>query len=454
MTSRPMNEFGDKECYHLNTDGHLYYFDHHVPIAAVLNASWDTSYFPCLKDYRYLDRPLPVCYYWAGLSSSTCYAQGGEGHETLHFDRSIKNLLVINQNRSYGKQPLLRTITVEISPTYSDAGELVTLRFDITSIIRIGTYLGTYSRTQTAQVPTGPPSGVYQGALITLVSGSPQASDLPADPIVDWKLRSLEGRIRADLASLPINSEERWGDIALQCVQQQRSLTDNEFANVMDLVDLALFDPSDLFEVSGKGAASLVSGAYLSEHYGLENNIRDIGSIINADYRKQTAYKRNALIARAMGSETNSGKLGDSSGWYTEYHLKHYYRPPTDFMEFLAYFAWAHGFSPSLSTIWDLIPFSFVVDWAVNVGENFDRLDSAYFLSKTKTISVVKSTKSTTSIPADVMDIRWSGILTVSAYRRQILGTLPPMPLGLNVTAPSPDHFWEGASLLISQRRR
>jgi hypothetical protein len=257
-------------------------------------------------------------------------------------------------------------------------------------------------------------------------------------------------RARTDISYAGIGSEDTWGDISLRCVQAVRPLTDNEFANVMDLVDLATFDPSDLFESAGRGGASLISGAYLQEHYGLENNVRDIGSILNADFRKTTRYVRNALISRASGREINTGKLGD---WQSSYNLKMYYRPPTDFCQFLAYFAWAHGFSPSLETIWDLVPFSFVVDWAVNVGENFNRLDSAYFMTKCHILSVIKTTKSVIPIPAAVIDSRWSGTLTVAHYQRQVLETLPPYPLGLVTTAPSPDHIWEGASLLIQQLR-
>jgi hypothetical protein len=41
----------------------------------------------------------------------------------------------------------------------------------------------------------------------------------------------------------------------------------------------------------------------------------------------------------------------------------------------------AAGFLPTLGTIWDLIPFSFVVDWAANIGARFDAIDSSAMLT-------------------------------------------------------------------------
>jgi hypothetical protein len=259
-------------------------------------------------------------------------------------------------------------------------------------------------------------------------------------------------RIAASEVAPLLDDPQFWGDLAAETADDCRVLTDNEVANVLDLIDLALFDPSDLFEVSGRGAAQLVSSAYLTEHYGLENNARDLNKILRANSSKLDHYVLDSRIARASSRESTPSKRFDGV-WSTVATLKLYYTPPQDVLTFFAYEAWVYGFSASASTIWDLIPFSFVVDWAVNLGDCFNRLDSQYFLSKVRQNSCVKSTLSTNLVDGAQLFTGLSGTLTVSVYHREVLSSLPDMPVRLEVTTPSPEHFWEGAALLVQQRR-
>jgi hypothetical protein len=259
-------------------------------------------------------------------------------------------------------------------------------------------------------------------------------------------------RLAKDELSSTVEDPELLGDLAEDTVADCRVLTDNEVANVLDLIDLALFDPSDLLEVSGKGAGQLVASAYLSEHYGLENNARDLNKILRANSSKLDHYILDSRIARGMRHVTTPSKQFGGQ-WSTDIRLKLYYTPPQDVLTFFAYEAWVYGFSLSAGTIWDLIPFSFVVDWAVNLGDCFNRLDSRYFLSKVRQNSCLKTTSSTNFVDGARLIPGLSGTLTVSVFNRKVLPSLPNMPLRLEVTTPSSDHFWEGAALLVQQRR-
>jgi hypothetical protein len=256
-----------------------------------------------------------------------------------------------------------------------------------------------------------------------------------------------------DLQYAGLSEAAPWGDLAYDAVQDMRVLTSNEVANVADLADLLslILKPSKLFEKAGEGILDLASAAFLSERYGLENNIRDVSEILNANYQKLDFYVRGARICRASRSVMLPSKRFGS--WICRRGLKAYFRPPMDALTFFAYEAWVYGFSASASTLWDLIPFSFVVDWAVNVGDCLARLDAKHFAAKCDTRSVLQTTRSETQIDASVLYAGLAGNLNLVVFERHVSRQLPSMPVRLEMTAPSLDHFWEGSALIIQQRR-
>jgi hypothetical protein len=274
-------------------------------------------------------------------------------------------------------------------------------------------------------------------------------------PVLELLLPTWSERLaqiaRSEVSNV-LTDQDR-GDVAARCVQDLRVLTDNEVANVMELIDLAMFDPDDLFKVAGEGLPDLASAAYLTKKYGLDNDARDLNNFLKHRSSKLDHYVKGARIARASGHFSAPSKrcVGE---WSTDYRLKLYYTPPQDVLTFFAYEAWVYGFSVTAEPIWDFVPFSFVVDWALNLGDCFNRLDGKLFLSTCRQRSVVETTRSTNLVDAASLHDSLSGTLTVTVFDRQVLSSLPDMPVRLEVTTPSLDHFWEGAALLVQQRHR
>jgi hypothetical protein len=64
------------------------------------------------------------------------------------------------------------------------------------------------------------------------------------------------------------------------------------------------------------------------------------------------------------------------------------------------------GLLPRLSTLWDLVPFSFVVDWLMKIGDKLDSVDSQVKLLAFDIPLIVHSFSVTGDIPVDFMTDR------------------------------------------------
>lgn len=103
-----------------------------------------------------------------------------------------------------------------------------------------------------------------------------------------------------------------------------------------------------------------------------------------ADYSKDWSYKRDQVRAwRVNTAET----LSVNRKIITEEYRGCVFARliPEKFEQYRGYFPTEFNWgSPLLSTAWELIPFSFVVDWFINVGKAIQRLDDLTYVSWTR----------------------------------------------------------------------
>lgn len=108
------------------------------------------------------------------------------------------------------------------------------------------------------------------------------------------------------------------------------------------------------------------------------------------------------------------------------------------------------GLNLNLSNSWDMIPFSFVVDWFVNIGDILSRIDVENALAKVKVYSVCQSTKGTQTYSPD--SVKGAiGSISVTTYVRDVSKTLPTGNISLSTKNPA-RHIIDGSALYYANK--
>lgn len=108
------------------------------------------------------------------------------------------------------------------------------------------------------------------------------------------------------------------------------------------------------------------------------------------------------------------------------------------------------GLEINLGNTWDLLPFSFVVDWFINIGDILQRLDHNSVISEMKIRSVMTSTKHTyRSQPLTAFACR--SYCYGNYYRRSVDRSLPLGKLEVSLKNPGA-HLLDGTALIIARK--
>lgn len=112
----------------------------------------------------------------------------------------------------------------------------------------------------------------------------------------------------------------------------------------------------------------------------------------------------------------------------------------------------ALGIDINLSNTWDMLPFSFVVDWFVSIGDTLHSIDVSDLGSKVSIISIINSYKRV--IPYVIKpEYSVTGTLTRVEYSRSIQHELPRRVCDVHFNNPT-SHLLDGSSLFISLRNK
>lgn len=109
------------------------------------------------------------------------------------------------------------------------------------------------------------------------------------------------------------------------------------------------------------------------------------------------------------------------------------------------------GLNPSAANLWDLIPFSFVIDWFLPVGRFLS--SSAYstdvMLNQYDVYDYISSRKTTLVVDSSQLDKDFTGIVTYSQYDRQVTQSLPQNDFDFGSNDPLA-HIFEGSALVVA----
>lgn len=248
-----------------------------------------------------------------------------------------------------------------------------------------------------------------------------------------------------------------WKDLAYRAYQDIGYADNNGIAYLKDavstrsLVTGCIDQLKTVASTRGKKQAKAIARSYLTEHYGLRLQLSDTASYIE-ELRKNRSMN---LIRRCSATSTFN-----HDGWEVTARYQTYYRgkdsgnPTTrtvnQFLERV-------DFLPTLENIWDMVPYSFVVDWFIGIGDcltsasNLGLLRAYHeILGSTQSIAATREYHLGDSLPTW---LTFQGSVREKIYSRSVSGSaLMPVPSYQSLTSASLfNHTVEGAALVVSK---
>lgn len=241
-----------------------------------------------------------------------------------------------------------------------------------------------------------------------------------------------------------------WGELARRAYNSVSFFQGNGIALTSDLVGLKAAAESTgalISKLIGGGAAiSVIAKLFLAFHYGWKLLVSDLKSLNSSMKKYSSLHKRySKCSANSSWSEGNRK--------YTNYYHCYYIRDG-QVTSYLDQIIEMFDLDLSLENIWDLVPYSFCVDWFINLSTLLESLDSYYAITQRHSIicsgRTIKSSAFYT--PASAGFSGWSGNVTLSYYQRRYTESIIYPSLLLDTTIQPLQHIVEGGALIVSKR--
>lgn len=182
-----------------------------------------------------------------------------------------------------------------------------------------------------------------------------------------------------------------WGDLTLDAAQRVRLTNSNTWLNLFELMDLPNL-ASGLSKLAAREAYTSVktlvkaaSDTYLAYHYGLRLTVNDMKSFcdkvdkIDFDYYTQTAGSEREFTVDLPGRPGTQIHIARRAKLVLDAATREQYTILEN-MKKLSRKFYELDLTPSISNVWDAIPFSFVLDWFFPIGDAFDRAEGINYV--------------------------------------------------------------------------
>lgn len=196
------------------------------------------------------------------------------------------------------------------------------------------------------------------------------------------------------------------------------------------------------------------SDAYLSMKYGVLPTISELSEIMEAMKGLKPYFDKNGFKTYSAGYQNSLIK--DNLKYELYQHVKLAVEDEDAQLKRLVNQIESFGFLPNLENIWDLVSYSFVIDWFIDVGGLLARADSINRVSRLDMKYVTQSRKTVVSgnISHRTSDHPFTGSVKWVHYHRWVSDQCPVPPLSLNTTFQDFNHWLESSALIIQRTKR
>jgi hypothetical protein len=334
---------------------------------------------------------------------------------------STNTWTITARRRGWGKDP------AHLPPAYNFASQL---SFETLTNMSNNGYVLNQDTVSTYVV------GDYQ-VRIPAYDNSPRAMKLQIDSLIG----SIFGGKEFPIVDYP------YGDLAMRALNQ----IDSNHTNMIEFLRDLRHPTQMIPKLRNLRSLKEWSGRYLTVQYGILPTVRDLQTIVKAFKDRVPYLDKNGFRTYAAGepSQLTVGKLTYTKLQYLKVALDR----EDDEFKLLIERLENMGIFPDFEKIWDLVPYSFVIDWFVDVGKMLKRVDTNLRLLRLKIRYVTMSRKTTMSgsSDSDTLETPFIGTVEWTKYQRWVSDQCPSPTLSL--TTPSqPFNHWLDAGALLVQR--
>lgn len=273
------------------------------------------------------------------------------------------------------------------------------------------------------------------------------------EAVQDIKGRVLQLRYKLIPDLFPIKNVH-YGDLAMEASERVNANKVNmlEFMNDLRHPTELISSLASIADLRNLKSLKKISGSYLGVKFGVLPTIDDIKSIVAACKRRRSYKDRSDFDVYTAGKTQTLEQEGVS--FKLEQHLKMAIAEEDDALDLLIERLESFGVFPTLENVWDLVHYSFLIDWFVDVGGFLERVDTRLRLLRLNIRYVTMSRKTWID---GYIPVKLSSSLTGTyhqvRYHRWVSGQCPVPPLSLKTPLADFNHWLEAAALIIQRRK-
>jgi len=253
--------------------------------------------------------------------------------------------------------------------------------------------------------------------------------------------------------NLPSLNYTSWGDLVHEATGNLDANSANMIAFFRDLKDIKTLIP----KLKELGKISTHASNYLAVEYGVLPTISDLKAIWDSfspkKFYDRSGYRRVSAYEIVVDSST----LLSQPVQVTHTRRVHVAVNDRDTgLDALSEKLRSMGTFPSLTNLWDLVPYSFVLDWFIDVGSVLERIDTHHRLINLDIPYVIKSDKIEVILNSIDPNLGAGLDLVVSRYSRDVTTDVPqPRIFGeISKLPTAQDHWVEGSALIIQRTKK
>jgi hypothetical protein len=270
---------------------------------------------------------------------------------------------------------------------------------------------------------------------------------------VVFKPKLVRDQINMLVASLfpekfPIE-DKHYGELAQDASELVNKIRINMIAFLRDLRH-----PTEMIpKLKNLKSLKSIANDFLSVKYGILPTISDVENIVGT-------FKRHGPYVDSNGFDTYSASFRDELtqdglSFTLEQHIKLAIGEEDSEFGALISRLDSMGTLPTFQNLWDLVPYSFVIDWLVDVGGFLERIDARLRLSRLNIAYATMSRKASIigTLASETVEHPFTGSIEWVHYHRWVSDQCPVPPLPLQSNIKDFDHWLESSALLIQRAK-
>jgi hypothetical protein len=238
------------------------------------------------------------------------------------------------------------------------------------------------------------------------------------------------------------------GNASLNAANGFDAIKSNVIANVTELPEVGSTIPNIISDIKSPSARS-AADAWLNYRYGDRLTYGDLQQMASS-LREQYEVLSKDIVRKKYGAASHQRQFHDCSQTIS-YSCEIIARNGGVDLESTLRRIDELGSLPNVARAWDLVPYSFVVDWFLNVSECASIIDSWFKTSRMDIVCCIQSVKGEIIVPSSKLLGFGEGEIILTHYSRTV-GREPAMPvmdLDHLITTPKAKNFLDGASLIL-----